>query len=69
MQRSILVSVIMLVLISLSGRHVGTFRLSRTGIEKSTLIKDTAKELFILISLFQETKVLVSASFIGREYL
>ena len=46
--RSILVSVIMLVLISLSERHMSTFLLSRAGTKKSMLIKDTTKELFIL---------------------
>lgn len=46
--RSILVSVIMLVFISLSGRHMSTFLLSRAGTKKSMLIKDTTKELFIL---------------------
>lgn len=60
---------IMLVFISLSGRHVCKLLLSRAGIKKCTLIKDMAKELFILTSLLLETTELVSASFMGREYL
>lgn len=43
---------IMFVLISLSGRHVSTFLLSRAVTEKNMLIKDTTKELFILTFFF-----------------
>ena len=50
--RSILVSMIMFVLISLSRRHVSTFLLSRAVTEKNMLIKDTTKELFILTFFF-----------------
>ena len=50
--RSILVSMIMFVLISPSGRHVSTFLLSRAVTEKNMLIKDTTKELFILTFFF-----------------
>lgn len=62
---------IMFVLISLSGRHVSTFLLSRAVTEKNMLIKDTTKELFILtfFFFFQEANMLVSASFRKRNCL
>lgn len=56
----------MLVLISPSGSHLNKLLWSRAGAEKSTLIKNMAGKVLILIFLFWEASLLASATFMGR---